>query len=492
MSDKLNEEVVFFKGIEEKEKVKSKWGEFVEGINDDFYALQVAQLFENVTNAIKKKMQFMEAVEPNASLSPVNQGTISEYPKYLFPIMKGVLRRLEILNRLVSIQSLTQPEGIIAWMDIIAGINKGSVSAGDTIVPGRDAYNGAKVNYTSEYIDGELSVDITTDGSGNFGNTTINFGFSPLRKGSVKIVLDDGAGHTATLQENSAGGFDVDLSGASVTVVSFDRASGILVISGTSFDASITYHSTLYYDYNSEANRQKAIYKIKFNTERVTTAERKVEYEMSFENFEDVLNIFGVNPISTLEDAIADNIANDIFYEVVKDIYNTALTSGGYTTTFDMAISANGITKTDHYADLLLTVEQVDRVLSNKIMVAERTFLLVSPKTASIFGSTKIGLKPEFSVYGGNASGMNYIGTINNKVDIIEVANLIPDNKIVVGKSSTNPFKKGYIYAPYILLKASSMLEDPRTDTYIRSFRTRYGKKLVSPNYYGIINLLNW
>jgi hypothetical protein len=66
-----------------------------------------------------------------------------------------------------------------------------------------------------------------------------------------------------------------------------------------------------------------------------------------------------------------------------------------------------------------------------------------------------------------------------------------PSGKILVGLKGTLFTDSGLVYAPYVPLEMTAAFLDPADFSLRKGMRTRYTKKLVNSNFYGIITVTN-
>ena len=62
-------------------------------------------------------------------------------------------------------------------------------------------------------------------------------------------------------------------------------------------------------------------------------------------------------------------------------------------------------------------------------------------------------------------------------------------NIILLGYRGTQFLEAGAVFAPYIPLIMTPMVYDPNTFTPRKGLLTRYAKKMLRPEYYGIIKV---
>jgi hypothetical protein len=63
------------------------------------------------------------------------------------------------------------------------------------------------------------------------------------------------------------------------------------------------------------------------------------------------------------------------------------------------------------------------------------------------------------------------------------------ENQILVGFRGTQFLETGAVYAPYIPLVMTPLVYDPTNFTPRKGVMTRYAKKVVRPEFYGLIQV---
>jgi hypothetical protein len=132
--------------------------------------------------------------------------------------------------------------------------------------------------------------------------------------------------------------------------------------------------------------------------------------------------------------------------------------------------------------------------LSNRIhqltLRGGANFAVCSPTVATIIESI-----PGFaSNYSGDVSknkyafGVQKIGNVNNQYDIYKIPYMI-ENQILMGFKGSQYLETGAVFAPYIPLIMTPLVYDPDTYTPSKGLLTRYGKKMIRPEYYGLIQV---
>ena len=77
-------------------------------------------------------------------------------------------------------------------------------------------------------------------------------------------------------------------------------------------------------------------------------------------------------------------------------------------------------------------------------------------------------------------------GSLSKKFDVY-VTHAFPRNVILVGRKGGSFLESGYVYAPYVPLQVTPTIFDPDTFVPRKAVMTRYGKKMVRPDMYGLV-----
>lgn len=188
--------------------IVEKWNKtgLLEGTADKTYnqvKSNIAVLLENQLR-YNKKMQLIN--ETSAMASADVQGTSTA----VFPMIRRIFAEI-VANELVSVQPLSQPTGLIFFLDFQAGTSKGVGHAFNASV-----YGGGVVG---SQITGGLDLSSTNLESGPY---SLNFGYSsPTGSATASLTaLISGTVGAGNNELDRAVEFDVDLSGSAVVVFS--------------------------------------------------------------------------------------------------------------------------------------------------------------------------------------------------------------------------------------------------------------------------------
>ena len=143
-------------------------------------------------------------------------------------------------------------------------------------------------------------------------------------------------------------------------------------------------------------------------------------------------------------------------------------------------------TVSEWYETLLETVNDVSAQIHRKTLRGGANFLVCGPETANLLEFTNGFRASTTADENKGTAGAVKTGTISKKWDIY-VDPYFPRNVILVGRKGGSFLESGYVYAPYVPLQTTPTIFDPETFTPRKGVMTRYGKRMVRPDMYGLV-----
>ena len=135
-------------------------------------------------------------------------------------------------------------------------------------------------------------------------------------------------------------------------------------------------------------------------------------------------------------------------------------------------------------------IQKLSNIIHQKTLRGGANFMVVSPTVATILESI-----PGFAANtDGDAAKMNYafgvqkVGAINDRQKVYKNPYMTA-NQILLGYRGSQFLEAGAVFAPYIPLIMTPLVYDPDTFVPRKGLLTRYAKKMVRPEFYGIINV---
>ena len=237
---------------------------------------------------------------------------------------------------------------------------------------------------------------------------------------------------------------------------------------------------------------------IKVDSTAITATTRKMKAKWTPELGQDLNAYHNLDAEVELTQVLSEQIALEIDQEILKDLIlgATAGTShwsrvpGRFVTksTGAAPAAAGDFTGTvsDWYETLIETINDVSAQIHRKTLRGGANFLVCGPEVANILEFTN-GFRASVTHDDDKGTvGAVKEGSINKKFDLY-VDPYFPRNVILVGRKGSSFLESGYVYAPYVPLQTTPTIFGPEDFTPRKGVMTRYGKKMVRPDMYGLV-----
>ena len=143
-------------------------------------------------------------------------------------------------------------------------------------------------------------------------------------------------------------------------------------------------------------------------------------------------------------------------------------------------------TVSEWYETLLETVNDVSAQIHRKTLRGGANFIVTSPEVANVLEFTS-GFRADTTAdENRGTAGAVKVGQISKKWDIY-VDPYFPRNLLLVGRKGNSFLESGYVYAPYVPLQVTPTIFGPEDFVPRKGVMTRYGKKMVRPDMYGLV-----
>ena len=168
-------------------------------------------------------------------------------------------------------------------------------------------------------------------------------------------------------------------------------------------------------------------------------------------------------------------------------VNNEAISGGGNGTVTDLGFyNSQG----QWFQTLGTKIQKLSNIIHQKTLRGGANFMVVSPTVATILESI-----PGFAADSdGDAAKMSYafgvqkVGALNTRQKVYKNP-YMTSNQILLGFRGTQFLESGAVFAPYIPLIMTPLVYDPDTFVPRKGLLTRYAKKMVRPEFYGLINI---
>lgn len=456
------------KFLNEARELEARWSRtgLLDGIDDRYIRSAAAVLLEN--------QRLINEVNTDSS-------DVAQFKRISIPLVRRIYPQL-IANKIVSVQPLLGPTGLVYYLRFRYSSNKGSVRGADN----NSGFPGDDVNSLMQRADGTANLAIwyshqqvenevtNTDVGGDVSSTFAPLEHTPIFAGSVTGTIYDGSVAVQTFSVSSSGTFSLADIGAptiKVTAGSLNLTTGELALTWNSDPGAN--HAVTSYEYNMECQADLPEINLVIESEDITAKTRKLKAVWSYEAQQDLRSQHNLDAEAELTAVLAQEINLEIDREVLNDLLYNAGTIAAWD--FNTAL---GETIKEKYESLYVKVVEVSNVIHRKTLRGGANWLVTSPEVASIFETATAGFAPAPSETFTSSLGIQYVGTVNNRWRLYKDP-LFPTNQILMGYKGDSYMDSGYFYCPYVPLTQTPVVLDPDSFCPRKGILTRYGKKLL-------------
>jgi len=253
-------------------------------------------------------------------------------------------------------------------------------------------------------------------------------------------------------------------------------------------------------EWGLEANTNIPEIDIKVDSVAVTALTKKLKAKWSPELAQDLNAYHNLDAEVELTSILSEQVALEIDQEILEDLVKGATAgtlywsrSPGKFLNRETGAILSGTdypdftgTVSEWYETLLETVNEVSARIHRKTLRGGANFLVCSPEVANILEFTS-GFRAAAAVDDAAGSwGVKQVGSISRKMDI-HVDPYFPRNLLLVGRKGSSFLESGYVYAPYVPLQVTPTIFGPEDFVPRKGVMTRYAKKMVRPDMYGLV-----
>lgn len=425
-------------------------------------------------------------------------GDIAQFKRISIPLVRRIYPQL-IANKVVSVQPLLGPTGLVYYLRFRYSSNKGGMRGADlnSGYPTDDATSlqqlasgdgNLEIFYTHQFVQNEVS---STDVGGDTSSIYAPLEHTPVLAGTMTGTVYDGSTAIQTFVVAESGTFTFTDIGspspkAQASGSSLDLVTGELVLAWTADPGAN--HVVTSYEYNMECNQDLPEVNLVVESEEIAAKTRKLKAVWSYEAQQDLRSQHNLDAEAELTAVLAQEINLEIDREVLTDLRNNAGTIAVWD--FNTAL---GDTIKEKYESLYVKVVEVSNVVHRKTLRGGCNWLVTSPEVASVFETATAGFAPAPSETFTSSLGIQYVGTINNRWRLYKDP-LFPQGQILMGYKGDSYMDSGYFYCPYVPLTQTPVVLDPESFCPRKGILTRYGKKLLreGAKFYARMSIANF
>ena len=470
------------KFLNEARDLEARWEQtgLLENINDKYTRSCTAVLLEN---------------QRLINESSTDTGDVAQFKRISIPLVRRIYPQL-IANKVVSVQPLLGPTGLVYYLRFRYGSNKGAIrGATKSGFPTDDANSmqqlasgdgNLSVYYSHQFVENETQED-----AGGDTTTSVTLEHTPVLAGTMTGTVYDGGTAVATFVVDESGNFTVTDIGTPVPSVDASSCSVNLTTGALDIEWSDDPGANsvvVSYEYNMECNQDLPEVNLVIESEEIAAKTRKLKAVWSYEAQQDLRSQHNLDAEAELTAVLAQEINLEIDREVLGDLRNNAGTVASWD--FNTAL---GDTIKEKYESLYVKVVEVSNVVHRKTLRGGCNWIVTSPEVASIFETATAGFAPAPSEGFTSSLGIQYVGTVNNRWRLYKDP-LFPSGQVLMGYKGDSYMDSGYFYCPYVPLTQTPVVLDPDSFCPRKGILTRYGKKLLreGAKFYARLSIANF
>ena len=437
-------------------------------------------------------------LENQRLINELSTGTddIAQFKRISIPLVRRIYPQL-IANKIVSVQPLLGPTGLVYYMRFRYSSNKGSIRGADnnggypddddnSLMQKASGDANLAIYYADQFVENETS---TTDVGDDVTAVFAPLEHTPIFAGTVSGTIYDGTTAVQTFTVSEAGTFtftDVGTPSPKVTAATLNVTTGEMTLTWNS--APGENHMVVNYEYNMECNQDLPEINLVIESEAIESKTRKLKAGWSYEAQQDLRSQHNLDAEAEITGVMAQEINLEIDREILSDLRTNAGTVSAWD--YNTALGSNVKEK---YESLFVKLVEVTNVVHRKTLRGGANWIVTSPEVASIFETATAGFAPAPTETFTGTLGIQYVGSVNQKWRIYKDP-LFQTNQILMGYKGDSYMDSGYFFCPYIPLTQTPVVLDPEALCPKKGLLTRYGKKLLreGAKFYARMTIANY
>jgi hypothetical protein len=436
----------------------------------------------------------------------------------------------------VSVQPMNLPSGLVFYLDFQYGTTKQPFTSGGSLFGDRGGNNPfGNTNTGGLYGAGRFGYSINDTASvvanANLATGSADWYADANANSSVSASVASGAIVKVTIATSSLdSNFDTEavrsfqLTGSNAPAASaqypaFTRLSGgdiIFLVDQNSIvpstDTEIQYSLQTtdaergdFEDGNTNLNGNNdpisiPEINIQMESSAIVAKTRKLKAVWTPEFAQDLNAYHSLDAEAELTSIMSEYISLEIDLEILDMLIESANAGTEYwSAQNNLSLDSTGVLDSDlgfynsqgqWFQTLGTKIQKLSNIIHQKTLRGGANFLVCSPTVATIIESI-----PGFaSNSDGDAAKMSYAfgvqkaGAITGRYQVYKNP-YMKTNQVLLGYRGGQFLEAGAVFAPYIPLIMTPLVYDPSTFTPRKGLLTRYAKKVVRPEFYGIINV---
>jgi len=470
-----------------------------------------------------------------ASQGTFTAGVGEQWAGVALPLVRKVFGQIAA-KEFVSVQPMNLPSGLVFFLDFQYGTTKSPFSSGQSVygnTASADLNPFGNTNTDGLYGAGRFSYSINNATASVTPAATASADWSDFNFDSdysASAVGDQWVKVTVTGTDLSNADFEGVrafqlVSGSTVSVPAFTTYDGTNVyfyVSGSVAggtgspmgDVEIVYQKQPTDRYRGDfedgntalnsANNPISIPEInvQMKSSAIVAKTRKLKAVWTPEFAQDLNAYHALDAEAELTSILSEYISLEIDLEILDMLIDSAAAGTEvWSAVNNRSIVDNGVDGTisdlgfynsqgQWFQTLGTKIQKLSNIIHQKTLRGGANFMVLSPTVATIIESI-----PGFAADNADVEKMNYafgvqkVGALGGGKIKVYKNPYMTENQILLGFRGTQFLESGAVFAPYIPLIMTPLVYDPDTFTPRKGLLTRYAKKMVRPEFYGLIKV---
>ena len=505
----------------ESTRMEKKWAAsgLLEGISDERLRTNMAMILEN-----QAKQIVAEANATNIGGASFSAGQGEQWAGIALPLVRKVFAQI-VSQDFLSVQPMNLPSGLVFYLDFKYGTGWNGRAVGDNLYGNVSTANA------------KMAVDVDAAGglygAGQFGYsinqvigaatnaTTASASLSDIRYDATLTLANYQAITVATssiLSFDPLGirafrlltGSTYNTSSAIIPELTYLSGGNIVFVAPATTIQTATNVKVVYHKQPVDNNRgdfeaasTNAVdtsitipsIDVKLASEPIVAKTRKLKAQWTPEFAQDLNAYHSIDAEAELTSLLSEYISMEVDLELLDMLITNAATTekwsaennkiwlnGAWSTSTSDFFNTQG----QWFGTLGTKVQKVSNKIHQKTLRGGANFVVCSPTVATIlesipgYAANTDGDKMEFNM------GVQKVGNLANRFKVYKNP-YMTENVILLGFRGSQFLEAGAVYAPYIPLMMTPLIYDPETFTPRKGLLTRYAKKMIRPEFYGLI-----
>jgi len=511
-------------------RLASKWAKtgLLEGLSDND-SNNMSMLLENQAKQLVTETSNNGGATGTAGT--FTPGTGAQWAGVALPLVRKVFGQIAA-KEFVSVQPMNLPSGLVFFLDFQYGTTKAPFTAGNSLYGTTDPagtfgntntgglYGAGRYSYSTQLTaSAGTATQVTASwSSSNYdGALSASIAANDYRVLSLPLTSLD-----SNYDAEAVRSFSLFIDGTDVTLPAYTKVVGTdiqFLIPATSATPGATEGVVVsqslqptddqrgdFEDTNTFLNNDNNPINIpqvnvQMSSEAIVAKTKKLKAVWTPEFAQDLNAYHSLDAEAELTSIMSEYISLEIDLEILDMLIESANAgTETWSAKNNQSIAQNAAgTATDlgfynsqgqWFQTLGTKIQKLSNIIHQKTLRGGASFLVCSPTIGTVlesipgFASTSDGDAAKASY----AFGVQKVGQLNGRYQVYKNP-YMTENQILLGYRGSQFLEAGAVFAPYIPLIMTPMVYDPNTFTPRKGLLTRYAKKMLRPEYYGIIKV---